>query len=229
MRSLPPSPHLARLADMLWYERRLLEFLLFKVVSAELMVAAAGRFADRAVAELARVVTEVRRAEANREALTRSIAADWDVDSPLLTLDYIAHRAPRELHMEFVDHDQGFTALGFADTGEVGAILDDLEAALPANQSPGSDSGCNLGQGELQGSMEHMLATLTALAATTRVASATLPVGEDGDSSEAPPGSLAAVDSAEAALVMKFQEVGYSAALGALMRSGQTSLRDFLR
>ncbi len=225
MRSRPPSPHLARLADMLWYERRLLEFLLFKLVSAELVVAAAHRFADPAVAELARVVTEARRAEIDRQALIWKIAADWDVDPQVLTLDYIAHRVPRELHMEFVDHDRGFAALGFADIGAVGAILDDLAAALPADQSAGSNSG----RAELQGSMEDMLATLTALAAKARAAIATSPGGEDGDSGAARPGSGAAVDSAEAALAMKLQEVGYSAALGAFTRSGQTSLRDFLR
>ena len=142
----------------------------------------------------------------------------------MLTLEHIAQRAPQELRMEFEDHNRGFTALALATTREVGAILDDLEAALRAYQSSGSDSGT----AQRPGSMEDVLASLTALAATIRLASAMSPVGDDDDSRETPPGA-AAVDSAEAALVMKLHEVGYSAALGAFTRSSQASLRDFLR
>ena len=39
----PGNAHMAQLADTLWYERRLLEYLLFKLVSANLVLIADDR------------------------------------------------------------------------------------------------------------------------------------------------------------------------------------------
>lgn len=112
MESMPTSPHLVRLADMLWFERRLLEFLLFKLVSANLVLTANDRrFVGPAIAEVERVVAEVRRAETDRGDVIRSIASDWGVSPELLSLDYIAERAPEELRTDFADHHAGFMAL----------------------------------------------------------------------------------------------------------------------
>ena len=112
METAPQTPHLARLADMLWFERRLLEFLLFKLVSANLVLTANDRrFVGPAVAEVERVVVEVRRAETDRAEVIQSVAKDWGVDVGLLSLDYIARNAPRELQADFEDHHEGFMAL----------------------------------------------------------------------------------------------------------------------
>ena len=112
METAPTTPYLARLADMLWFERRLLEFLLFKLVSANLVLTANDRrFVGPAVAEVERVVTEVRRAETERATVLDQVARDWGVDAALLSLQYIADHAPRELAADFQDHHQGFMAL----------------------------------------------------------------------------------------------------------------------
>lgn len=119
MESMPTSPHLARLADMLWFERRLLEFLLFKLVSANLVLTANDRrFVGPAIAEVERVVAEVRRAETDRATVISNIASDWGADPQLLSLDYIAARAPEELRADFADHHAGFMAL----VGEIEAL-----------------------------------------------------------------------------------------------------------
>ena len=55
---------LSRLAETLWHERRLLEFLLFKLVSANLVLATDDRrFVDPAIAEVDKVASKVRHAE----------------------------------------------------------------------------------------------------------------------------------------------------------------------
>ena len=97
---------------MLWFERRLLEFLLFKLVSANLVLTANDRrFVGPAVAEVERVVVEVRRAEGDRAEVIDKIAADWGVDASILSLEYIAEHAPEELRPDFEDHHVGFMAL----------------------------------------------------------------------------------------------------------------------
>ena len=97
---------------MLWFERRLLEFLLFKLVSANLVLTANDRrFVGPAVAEVERVVVEVRRAETDRSEVIHSVANDWGVDPGLLSLEYIAARAPKDLQADFEDHHEGFMAL----------------------------------------------------------------------------------------------------------------------
>ncbi len=56
--------HMAELADTLWYERRLLEYLLFKLVSANLvLIADDRRFVGPAIAEVDAVMNEIREAE----------------------------------------------------------------------------------------------------------------------------------------------------------------------
>ncbi len=112
MEPAPPTPHLVRLADMLWFERRLLEFLLFKLVSANLVLTASDRrLVGPAVAEVERVVSEVRRAETDRAAVIESLAMDSGVAPDALSLGYIAGTAPEELRADFEDHHEGFMAL----------------------------------------------------------------------------------------------------------------------
>lgn len=148
MEAAPTTPHLVRLADMLWFERRLLEFLLFKLVSANLVLTANDRrFVGPAVAEVERVVTEVRRAETDRAEVIRRVAADWSVDQKLLTLEYIAARAPEELRLDFEEHHEGFMGL----VNEIESLtrenrrlatvsLDDIRSSFGLNESNTYDS-----------------------------------------------------------------------------------------
>jgi hypothetical protein len=143
METAPQTPHLARLADMLWFERRLLEFLLFKLVSANLVLTANDRrFVGPAVAEVERVVVEVRRAETDRAEVLQNVARDWGVDVGLLSLDYIAQHAPVELQPDFQDHHEGFLAL----VGEIETLtqenrrlatvsLDDIRSSFGLSES----------------------------------------------------------------------------------------------
>lgn len=143
METAPQTPHLARLADMLWFERRLLEFLLFKLVSANLVLTANDRrFVGPAVAEVERVVVEVRRAETDRAVVLQNVARDWGVDVGLLSLDYIAQHAPVELQPDFQDHHEGFLAL----VGEIETLtqenrrlatvsLDDIRSSFGLSES----------------------------------------------------------------------------------------------
>ena len=86
MVSAPPTPQLHELADTLWYERRLLEFLLFKLVSANLvLIANDHRFVAPAIAEVERVMEEVRRAEVERAGAVARLAEGWGVAQSQLT------------------------------------------------------------------------------------------------------------------------------------------------
>lgn len=119
-----------------------------------------------------------------------------------------------------------FDAFGFSTGKDVFSVLDDLEAALLANDQAGIDAGI----GELQTSMETVLASLTRLGAVgARIEGAQLRIGEDISTIKAQLSAVEDVDLAEAVMEMQLQESAYTAALGAFARSSQTSLVDFLR
>ncbi len=119
-----------------------------------------------------------------------------------------------------------FDAFGFSAGKDVLTVLDDLEAALLADDQTGIDTGI----GELQTSMKTVLTTLTGLGAVgSRIEAAQSRIGDDIASLKAQLSSVEDVDLAEAVMEMQLQETAYSAALGAVARSSQTSLLDFLR
>ena len=69
-----PTP-MAELVETLWYERRLLEFLLFKLVSANLVLSSADRrYVGPAVDEVEQVLERVRRAESDRHEVVQRLA-----------------------------------------------------------------------------------------------------------------------------------------------------------
>jgi hypothetical protein len=71
---------MAELADTLWYERRLLEYLLFKLVSANLvLIADDRRFVGPAIAEVDAVMNEIRKAEAQRSSVVAGVAEEFAV------------------------------------------------------------------------------------------------------------------------------------------------------
>ena len=112
MDTSPASPHLVQLADTLWYERRLLEFLLFKLVSANLVLTSGDhRFVTPAVAEVERVMEAVRVAETDRSRVLAQAAHAMNASPDTLTLSYLAKHAPPALQADFADHRTGFMEL----------------------------------------------------------------------------------------------------------------------
>jgi FlgN protein len=106
------SDQLKRLAETLWYERRLLEFLLFKLVSANLVLATDDRrFVGPAIAEVDKVVGEVRQAEKDRDIVLVEVAEAMGVSTEDLTLSYLAQHAPSDMRSSFEDHRDGFMDL----------------------------------------------------------------------------------------------------------------------
>lgn len=103
---------LHQLAETLWYERRLLEFLLFKLVSANLVLATDDRrFVGPAIAEVDKVVGEVRQAEKDRDIVLAEVAETMGVPAEDLTLSYLALHAPPDMRSIFEDHRDGFMDL----------------------------------------------------------------------------------------------------------------------
>ncbi len=106
-----PAP-LAQLADTLWPERRLLEYLLFKLVSANLILTAdAAPFVPLTIDEVEQVMGRVREAEAHRRRVLAEVAGFWDVDPAAVTLDFLARTAPEPLRPAFSEHRAGFMSL----------------------------------------------------------------------------------------------------------------------
>jgi hypothetical protein len=103
---------LVQLADTLWYERRLLEFLLFKLVSANLVLTSGDhRFVTPAVAEVERVMEAVRVAETDRTRVLAQCAQAMNASPADLTLSYLTQHAPPALRDDFADHRTGFMEL----------------------------------------------------------------------------------------------------------------------
>ena len=112
MGSQPLTAHVSRLADALWYERRLLEFLLFKLVSANLVLTVDDkRFVGPAIAEVEKVMEEVRAVELERSTLVTEVAEEWGVGSDSVSLAYLAQHAPDEVSLDFEDHQETFMQL----------------------------------------------------------------------------------------------------------------------
>ncbi|MCP4309110.1 MAG: flagellar protein FlgN [bacterium] len=96
---------MATLADTLWYERRLLEYLLFKLVSANLvLIADDRRFVGPAIAEVDAVMAEIRRAEDQRSEVVSAVASEWSVPPKSVGLEFLVENAPESLRPTFEDH-----------------------------------------------------------------------------------------------------------------------------
>lgn len=106
------NTHMAKLADTLWYERRLLEYLLFKLVSANLvLIADDRRFVGPAIAEVDAVMAEIRRAEEQRRAVVESVARQWNALPSAVGLAFLVEKAPDSLRATFEDHRMVFQEL----------------------------------------------------------------------------------------------------------------------
>lgn len=103
---------MAQLADTLWYERRLLEYLLFKLVSANLvLIADDRRFVGPAIAEVDAVMAEIRRAEEQRSHVVADVASELDVHPSMVGLGFLVDNAPDSLRETFEDHQAVFMSL----------------------------------------------------------------------------------------------------------------------
>ena len=106
------NAHMAQLADTLWYERRLLEYLLFKLVSANLvLIANDRRFVGPAIAEVDAVLAEIRRAEGQRSDVVEAVAREWNVSPHAVGLEFLVDQAPDSLRPTFEDHRAMFMDL----------------------------------------------------------------------------------------------------------------------
>lgn len=106
------TANLEALADALWSERHLVEVLLFKLVSAKLLLAAdERRFVAPALDEVQRVLTKLHEAEVRRAATLEGVAGDWGADADDLTLAELAMHAPEPLGGVFREHQRAFQAL----------------------------------------------------------------------------------------------------------------------
>lgn len=109
---LAHSERLEALADTLWAERHLVEFLLYKLTVAKLILAAdERRFISLALSEVERVVTGLRDAESRRNGAVAEVARDWGRPARDLTLSVLAAESPEPMRSVFEDHHQGFQEL----------------------------------------------------------------------------------------------------------------------
>ena len=115
---------MSELADTLWYERGLLEYLLFKLVSANLvLIADDRRFVGPAIAEVEAVLKEIRRAEEQRSLVVAKVAEEYDVPHRAVGLAFLAENAPNSLRAVFEDHQTRFMDL-----------VNEIETLTKANQ-----------------------------------------------------------------------------------------------
>lgn len=118
------SHELEHLADTLWHERHVAEFLLFKLVSAKLVLAAdERRFVASALDEIERVLGLLRQAEATREQAVAAVARLWDQPLDEITLAELAIRSPEPLRTVFRDHQRAF-----------GRMASEIEKTAAANR-----------------------------------------------------------------------------------------------
>lgn len=108
-----PRPEaLTELLDKLWAERHLLEFLLFKLTSAKLILAADERhLVAPALNEVERAVDLIRAAELSRSLAVARVAEEWGVPAYDLSLTYLADHGPEATAQIFADHRRAFMEL----------------------------------------------------------------------------------------------------------------------
>lgn len=112
MSTLDDGRDLQALADTLWAERHVVEYLLFKLVTAKLVLGAdERRFISLALDEVDRVVTALREAERRRTAVLARVAATWGAPVADLSLGELATRCSEPLRTVFLDHQDGFRKL----------------------------------------------------------------------------------------------------------------------
>jgi len=117
-------------------------------------------------------------------------------------------------------------AFGFSAGDDVFTVLDDLEAALYADDAATVETAI----GRLDSNLEVVLGGLGTIGArTNQIEAAAVRTSHDIQTITERLSSLEDVDIAEAVMDLELQQTAYEAALSAFARSSQTSLLDFLR
>ena len=112
MRANDDSRALEAVADVLWTERHLVDYLLFKLVTTKLLLTAGERrFMPRAMDEVERVLERLQDVEVRREMALQPVAAAWNVPVTDLSLATLAARAPEPMATVFRDLHENFLAL----------------------------------------------------------------------------------------------------------------------
>lgn len=144
MRATDSKIRLETLADTLWQERHMVEFLLFKLVTAKLLLSAdERRFTTMAVDEVDRVLEALREAEQRRAAAVDAVAAQFQMPAEQLTLSTLATRCREPLRTVFSELADSFQTLA-AEVEETAALnrrlasttLDHVQQALDALTGP---------------------------------------------------------------------------------------------
>jgi hypothetical protein len=112
MKTADPAAGLEALADTLWAERQVVEFLLYKLVTAKLLLAAdERRFVSHALGEVERVVGALRDAELRRSVALEQFARERRMRPDDVTLDWLASHTPPPWREVFTDHRDAFGTL----------------------------------------------------------------------------------------------------------------------
>ena len=135
---------LEQLADVLWGQRHLVEYLLFKMITAKLLLGAGERrFMARSMEEIDRVVARLSEVEVRRAAALEPVARAWDVAPDDLTLARLSTDAPQPMATVFGDLHRAFLSLTseIEQTAEdnrrlAGGQLDQLRSSLEGLTGP---------------------------------------------------------------------------------------------
>lgn len=108
----PDSSVLPDLVDQLGRQRQLVEYLLFKLVEAHLLLTSEEAvFVPIALNEIEGVLERLRDEESAREQLISRLAREWRVRKDDLTLTYLTERSPEPYHSAFAEHRTEFMSL----------------------------------------------------------------------------------------------------------------------
>jgi len=136
------------LADTLWAERHVVEFLLYKLTVAKLMlVADERRFVSAALSEVEQVLTRLRDAEERRQAALNHVAAIWQRPASEITLSFLADKTAEPMRGVFEDHRKGFLELSVEieetaaenrrlASGSLNSVQQSLDALTGGAQAP---------------------------------------------------------------------------------------------
>jgi hypothetical protein len=103
------SRALAELVDTLAAERNVLDYLVFKLVEARLvLIADEARFIPQAMAEVEAVIVQIRRGESHRQHALLRLARHIGVPADSLTLSRLADSAPEPFGVMFSDYQRQF-------------------------------------------------------------------------------------------------------------------------
>jgi hypothetical protein len=151
--------HLEAASETVWSERHVVEYLLFKMTTAKLLLAAdERRFVAMALDEVERVVDRLRACEAHRALALAPVAEAWGTDVSELTLAVIAARAPVPWNGVFSDHHATFEQMAAEieetcaanralATSALGQVRHALEAMSGPSPGPSSTAAGRARQG----------------------------------------------------------------------------------